>query len=65
MNEVLADVILEGLVGLRKLLAGNHLRPAEMAVTLIALSAAPERAQALYLDGGKQSRWLNVNEQGT
>ncbi len=61
MNEMLVDRIKEGLVGLRQLLAGKHLRPAELALTIMIVAAYPEKAAGVYSDEGKQARWEVAN----
>jgi len=61
MNEQLADVELQGLSNLRQLLAGKHLRPAELALTMIVVAANPELATKVLFDSGAQARWENAH----
>ena len=61
MDEVLVDRALEGLVLLRQLLAGKHLRSPELALVMVIVVTVPERAQAVLADEGKQARWEVVN----
>ncbi len=61
MNEVLEDLITQGLTNLRQLLAGKHLRPAELALTIVIVASQPSRAEAVLLDSGAQARWENVH----
>jgi len=57
MNDQLEDMINEGLGYLRQLLAGKHLRPAELALTMVIVSSQPERAEKILLDSPGQARW--------
>jgi len=62
MNEDLVEQMREGLNGLRNLLAGKHLRPAELALTIIFVSLSEEsNLRDLLLDRVKQARWENAN----
>jgi len=61
MDETLVDRVTEGLTGLRQLLAGKHLRPAELALTIVIVATNPERAGAILMEEGKQARWEVVN----
>jgi len=54
MNEVMAEYIKDGLGGLAALMAGKHLRPAELASTIVSVVAAPEAAADIVLGYGKQ-----------
>ena len=54
MNEVMEDFIKDGLGGLARLLGGKHLRPAELASTIVSVVAAPEAAQDIVLGFGRQ-----------
>ncbi len=54
MNEIMEEYIKDGLGGLARLMGGKHLRPAEMASTIVAVVAAPEAAQEVVLGFGKQ-----------
>ena len=54
MNEVMEDYIKDGLGGLAKLLAGKHLRPTELASTIVSVCAAPDAAADIVLGFGKQ-----------
>ncbi len=65
MNEQLVELKLEGLAGLRQMLAGKHLRPAQLALTIVTLVAAPEEAEAVLLDVGKQARWEVAHGEAT
>jgi len=49
MNEVMEEYIKDGLSGLAKLIGGTHLRPAELACTIVSVVAAPEAAQDIVL----------------
>jgi len=51
MNEVMEEYIINGLAGLRKLTRGQHLRPAELASTIVAVVAASEAAADIVLQG--------------
>jgi len=61
MNEQLVEYKKQGLTNLRQLLAGKHLRPAELALTMVILSTETEAAQEILLDSHAQARWENVN----
>ncbi len=62
MNDFMTDLVKDGLVGLRQLLAGKHLRPADLALTIVAVQVAePERILEILSDTGKQSRWEAAN----
>ncbi len=61
MNDELVAMTKEGLRELRQLLAGKHLRPAELALTLVAVHWAPKEAEEILTDHGKRSRWENVD----
>jgi len=61
LNEVMTDMVKDGLVGLRKLLAGKHLRPAELALTLVAVHWAPAQAEEILTNTGAQARWETVD----
>ena len=61
MNEVQVEQIKEGLEGLRSLLAGKHLRPAELALTVYIVSVYPDKATEVFTDIGKQARWEVVD----
>ena len=54
MNEVMVEYIKDGLAGLAGLMGGKHLRPEELASTIVAVVAAPEEAQEVVLGFGKQ-----------
>ena len=54
MNEVLAEYITDGLKGLSQLQAGKHLRPTELASTIVAVVAAPEAAAEIVIQFGIQ-----------
>ena len=54
MNEVMEEYIKDGLAGLAQLMAGKHLRPAQLASTIVSIVAAPEAAQDIVLGFGKQ-----------
>ena len=60
MNEVLVDLTKEGLVGLRQLLAGKHLRPAQLALTIAIVAINADKAEAILLDTGRQARFEDV-----
>ncbi len=61
MDESLADVIKEGRASYRQLLAGKHLRPAQLALTVLVVALDTEWATNALLDEGKQSRWEMAN----
>jgi len=61
MNDDLVEMAKEGLTGLRQLLSGKHLRPAELALTIVVVGLRPDEAQQILLDVGKQSRWEQAN----
>ncbi len=63
MNEVMEEYVKDGLAGLAKLLDGKHLRPAELASTIVSVVAAPEAAQDIVLGYGFQlsNRGLEVD----
>ncbi len=61
MNDMLEDMILQGLTGLRQMLAGKHQKPQELALTMVIVAAQPERAEAVLLDSGAQARWEVVH----
>ncbi len=61
MDETFVDRVQEGLIGLRELLAGKHLRPAQLALTIAIVAIHPERAEEILMETGKQARWENVN----
>jgi len=46
----------DGLAGLAKLMGGKHLRPAELASTIVAVVAAPDEAANVVLGFGSQLR---------
>ncbi len=54
MNEVMEEFIKDGLAGLGQMLSGKHLRPAQLATTIVAVVAAPEAAADVVLGFGKQ-----------
>ncbi len=54
MNEVMEEFIKDGLAGLATLLKGKHLRPAELASTIVSVCAAPEAAADIVLCFGQQ-----------
>jgi len=58
LNEIMEEYILEGLAGLARLQDGKHLRPAQLAQTIVAIVAAPEAAQDVVL----QPRQLALEE---
>ena len=51
MNELMEEYIQAGLAGLARLQEGKHLRPAEIAQTIVSVVAAPEAAAAVVLQG--------------
>jgi len=57
MNPLLDEQVHQGLSNLRQLLAGKHLRPAELALTMIVVQAAPAAAFDVLSDTAAQSRW--------
>ena len=57
MNDMMEHVILEGLANLRQLMAGKHLRPAELALTMVIVATQGERAEAILMDSASQARW--------
>ena len=61
MNEVHVEQVEEGLEGLRSLLAGKHLKPPQLALTMFIVSVYPDRATEVLLDVGKQARWEVVH----
>ena len=61
MNDVIEDMILQGLSNLRQLLSGHHLRPAELALMIVIVAVQPERAERILLDSGAQARWEVVH----
>ena len=61
MNEVLAELMLEGLTGLRQLRSGKHLRPEALALTIAAVALNPEQVAEIILDTAKQARWEAAN----
>ena len=61
MNQDLTDVIAEGRASYRQLLAGKHLRPAQLALTMLVVAIDTEWATEALLDEGKQSRWEMAN----
>ncbi len=61
MNEQLAEMLKQGQTNLRQLLAGKHLRPAELALTMIVVAADMQKATEILFDTGGQARWENVN----
>ncbi len=61
MNEVNVELIKEGRGHYRELLAGKHLRPAELALTMYILVADPQWAEEALLDEAKQARWETAN----
>ena len=54
MNEVMAEYIKDGLAGLAQMMAGKHLRPAQLASTIVSVVAAPEAAADIVIGFGKQ-----------
>jgi len=54
MNEIMEEFIKDGLGHLAQLMGGKHLRPAELASTIVAVVAAPEAAQDVVIGFGKQ-----------
>ena len=65
MNEIMEEFILEGLAGLRQLLAGKHLRPAQLASTMVAINAAPQAAADVVFQFGKESGMTQERMDGT
>ena len=61
MNEQLVDIIKEGQANYRQLLAGKHLRPAQVASMVYVVAIDPAWAEKALLDEGKQSRWELAN----
>ncbi len=57
MDPFLEELAAEGIQGLRQMLAGKHLKPVEMALTMAVVAAYPEMAANVIIDVGKQSRW--------
>ena len=57
MNEQLVELTKEGLTGLRQLLSGKHLRPAQLALTIVIVASQAEAAVEILLDESGQSRW--------
>lgn len=57
MNDVLSEMVEEGLTGLRQLLSGKHLRPAELALTILIVGLHPGEAERILMDSGSQARW--------
>ena len=49
MNELMEEYIKDGLAGLRQLTRGQHLRPAQLAQTIVSVVAAPEAAADIVL----------------
>ena len=49
MNEIHEEFLKEGLAGLARLQRGSHLRPAELAQTIVAVVAAPEAAAEIVI----------------
>jgi len=54
MNEIMVEYIREGLAGLARLMGGKHLRPAQLASTIVAVVAAPDAAEDIVIGFGKQ-----------
>ncbi len=61
MDEFWEDTIKDGIANLRKLRAGTHLRPADLALTIVVVAAFPQDAKVVIEDSGKQARWETVN----
>ncbi len=61
MNEIMAEYILDGLAGLQKLMAGKHLRPAQLASTIVSVVATPEAAADIVLGYGQKVIWEAPN----
>ncbi len=51
MHDLMEEYIKDGLAGLGQLLVGKHLRPAQLACTIVSIVAAPEAAQSVVLQG--------------
>ncbi len=64
MNEIMEEFIKDGLGHLARLMAGKHLRPAELASTIVAVVAAPEAAQDVVLGFGVQLDLEVINGAG-
>ena len=60
MNEVTVDMVKDGLAGLRSLLAGKHLRPAELALTIVIVAIRPSDAESILTNEAAQARWENA-----
>ena len=61
MNEELVDLTKAGLANLRQLLAGKHLRLAQLALTMVIVAQEPQAAWDVLVDEGAQSRWEVAN----
>jgi len=61
MNELQEELIKEGLAGLRQLQSGKHLRPQELAVTIVVVATNTEAAEEILLNTGRQARWEVAN----